>query len=82
MSMPLVERKARLARILKDVPGVLLVGDLPARAELFSQAVEPLLLEGFVAKRRTSLYTPGVRSPDWVKVKRKGAVPAERFRRR
>lgn len=26
-------------------------------------------LEGVVAKRRTSLYRPGTRSPDWVKVK-------------
>jgi bifunctional non-homologous end joining protein LigD len=26
-------------------------------------------LEGVVAKRRTSLYRPGLRSPDWIKVK-------------
>ncbi|HEX2774144.1 MAG TPA: non-homologous end-joining DNA ligase [Micromonosporaceae bacterium] len=26
-------------------------------------------LEGVVAKRRTSVYRPGVRSPDWVKIK-------------
>jgi ATP-dependent DNA ligase len=44
-----------------------MVGDLPAEAELFSQAVEPLLLEGFVANVRASAYQPGVRSPDWLK---------------
>jgi bifunctional non-homologous end joining protein LigD len=27
-------------------------------------------LEGVVAKRRTSIYRPGLRSPDWIKVKR------------
>jgi bifunctional non-homologous end joining protein LigD len=81
MSLPLVERKARLAKLLSNIPSVLVVGDLPAQAELFEQAVQPLLLEGFVAKRRTSSYQPGVRSPDWLKIKRKGAVPPERFGR-
>lgn len=83
MGLPLVERKARLTRLLAGVPkaAVLLVGDLPADAALFDQAVMPLQLEGFVAKRKGSTYQPGVRSPDWVKVKRKGAVPPERFKR-
>jgi bifunctional non-homologous end joining protein LigD len=58
-----------------------MVGDLPADAALFDQAVMPLQLEGFVAKRKASPYQPGVRSPDWLKVKRKGAVPPERFKR-
>lgn len=50
-------------------------------AQLFKEAVIPLKLEGLVAKRVDSVYQPGVRSSDWVKVKRKGAIPAERFRR-
>jgi bifunctional non-homologous end joining protein LigD len=81
MGLPLEERKARLARLLQGTPGVLMVGDLPAQADLFRQAVEPLLLEGFVAKRRASIYTPGVRSPDWLKIKRTGAIPPGRFSR-
>ena len=39
------------------------------------------LEEGLVAKRVNSTYRPDVRSSDWVKVKRKGAIPPERFRR-
>ena len=81
MGLPLVERKALLRHLLASVPGVLYVGDLPAREELFAQAVLPLQLEGFVAKRRDSAYVPGERSPHWLKIKRKGAVPPERFRR-
>jgi bifunctional non-homologous end joining protein LigD len=83
MGLPLVERKARLAKLLAGVPkaALLLVGDLPADAVLFDQAVVPLLLEGFVAKRKASTYQPGVRSSDWLKVKRKGVVPPERFKR-
>jgi bifunctional non-homologous end joining protein LigD len=37
--------------------------------------------KGFIAKRKASPYQAGVRSPDWLKVKRKGAVPPERFKR-
>jgi len=36
--------------------------------------VPQLMLEGTVAKRLDSVYRPGVRSSDWVKVKRKGAI--------
>jgi ATP-dependent DNA ligase len=38
-------------------------------------------LEGFVAKRKASSYQPGVRSSDWRKIKRKGAVEPQRFAR-
>jgi bifunctional non-homologous end joining protein LigD len=81
MGLPLFERKARLARLLVDIPSVLVVGDLPAEHSLFDQAVQPLLLEGFMAKRRASPYQPGVRSRDWLKIKRQGAVPPKRFER-
>jgi bifunctional non-homologous end joining protein LigD len=32
-------------------------------------AAREYVLEGVVAKRRTSVYRPGLRSPDWIKVK-------------
>ena len=48
---------------------------------VFNDAVLGLHLEGLVAKRDDSIYAPDIRSRDWVKVKRKGAVPAERFNR-
>jgi bifunctional non-homologous end joining protein LigD len=61
-----------------DVPGVLFVKDLPASAPLFRRMVEKkkdggleLQIEGVMAKRRDSAYQPGVRSPDWAKIKRK-----------
>lgn len=79
MGLPLMERKARLARLVQRVASVVLVGDLPAQAELFEGAVEPLL-EDFLAKRCASTYQPGVRSSDWLKIKRMGAVTPERFR--
>lgn len=66
----------------RKLPGtLLLVGDLPADAALFQHVLD-LQLEGFVAKKRASPYTQGPeRCGDWLKVKRKGAVPPERFKR-
>ena len=82
MQLPLWDRKARLAKLLEPLAGQLIVvGDLPAQAELFDQFVVGAQLEGFIAKRRNSVYRPGTISPDWLKLKRKGAVPAGRFAR-
>jgi bifunctional non-homologous end joining protein LigD len=80
--LPLLKRKARMLKRLEGLPSILPVTYFAAEEgrELFDFAVQ-LKLEGLVAKRADSVYQPGVRSPDWVKVKRKGAVPAERFRR-
>jgi bifunctional non-homologous end joining protein LigD len=74
MRRPLAERKERLAQLLKDVPPktVLRVADFPAEEHLYREVVLGLKLEGFVAKRLASTYTPGVVSPDWVKIKRPG----------
>lgn len=83
-ALPLLERKARLAQLLTPAPpSTLLVGHFTEGArQLFEQAVLPLKLEGIVGKRIDSIYRPGVRSPDWVKHKRPGAVPAGRFSRK
>lgn len=80
---PLLKRKAALAKILKKPrPSIMYVGHFESGAtELFKNAVLPLRLEGLVAKRVDSVYRPGGRSSDWVKVKRKGAIPAARFKR-
>ncbi len=77
----LLQRKAMLAEMLDPIPdAVLPVGHFDEGGDrLFDQAVMQLKLEGIVAKRMNSLYVPGIRSVDWVKVKRPGAVPAERF---
>ncbi len=80
MHLPLVKRRALLAKLVPG-SGILYVADLPAEADLFRQFVLGLQLEGFVAKRRDSLYAPGERSDAWLKIKRAGAVPPQRFKR-
>jgi bifunctional non-homologous end joining protein LigD len=81
--VPLTLRKALLATLFTPKPthDLLVVESVPdAGRELFAAAAR-LKLEGLVAKQCDSEYLPGQRSSMWRKIKRPGAVPAERFRR-
>jgi bifunctional non-homologous end joining protein LigD len=83
IDQPVEKRKQQLRDMLSpDLPAVLYVDHFPAEhgRALFEQA-KALGIEGLVAKRLGSTYHPGERSLDWVKVKRKGAIPPERFKR-
>jgi bifunctional non-homologous end joining protein LigD len=79
---PVERRKAALQALLTPAPpAVLYVGHLEDGGNrLYAQACA-LQLEGIVCKRLGSPYVGGERNGDWLKVKRPGAVPAERFRR-
>ncbi len=81
--LPLYERKEALRELLAPVNGrgVLYVQHFPADAALFAEIVLPLELEGFMAKRLDAPYSAGIRSDDWRKIKRKGAVEPQRFKR-
>jgi DNA ligase D-like protein (predicted ligase) len=68
MKRPLEERRD----VLRDVvagSSVHLSESLPGLPGQIEQAVRRLGLEGVVAKRRASVYTPGVRSRAWLKVR-------------
>ncbi len=79
---PLRRRQACLEQLLRQgAPSLLRVTGLEGQgSQLFHQA-RLLELEGIVAKRLDSLYLAGQRSETWLKVKRKGATPAQRFNR-
>ena len=64
----LEQRRAKLPGVL-DQSGVLLSGELEGTAQQVIEAVTRLGLEGVIAKRRTSKYTPGDRHAAWVKLK-------------
>jgi bifunctional non-homologous end joining protein LigD len=65
---PLHERKALLEPVIAGT-GILFSASLPGTAAQVREAVGRLGLEGVVAKRRSSLYRPGVRSDAWLKLK-------------
>lgn len=80
---PLAERRALLEKVLpQGLPSLLRIDGVPGEEGtwLYRQACA-LELEGTVSKRLDSPYESGVRSNAWIKVKRPGAVPAQRFSR-
>lgn len=60
-------------------PHTLVVPEFVGEGEALYRAAVKLELEGIVDKRLAAPYQPGVCSPDCLKIKRSGAVPAERF---
>jgi len=73
MNLPLITRKVMLRELLEP-PGrrIITVGEFAADAALFNSIEIGTKLEGFVAKKRDSIYQPGVKSRDWLKMKRAG----------
>jgi bifunctional non-homologous end joining protein LigD len=70
-ALPLIERKARLKRLLRRKRSrVLYVDHIEARGRQFFEKVCVLDLEGIVAKRKQSQYRATEKpSPHWVKIK-------------
>ena len=80
--LPLLKRKTRMMKRMAGLPFILPMSHVDAEhgQQLFEMAKQ-LKLEGLVAKRADSVYLFGIRSRDWVKIKRQGAIPPERFKR-
>ena len=66
---PLDARRAALRRVIDGTAPLLLSEPLPGGPQEITEAVRRLGLEGVVAKKRRSTYTPGRRSDAWIKVR-------------
>ncbi len=69
LAVPLVERKALLARVLRPHPMVRYAPHVETDGEAFLEAAREQGLEGVVAKRRDAPYEPGKRGRSWLKIK-------------
>jgi len=69
MGERLTKRRTRLQAIVMQDSVIRLSRELPGTAAEVVKAVRGAGLEGVIAKRRDSLYQPGDRSSDWVKLK-------------
>ncbi len=69
LDVPLEARTALLASRLRDDPHVQLSAHVVGGGPAYFEAAVRHGLEGVVAKRRRSRYTPGRRSADWIKRK-------------
>ncbi len=74
MQLSLQERKRILFREFQDdlenSETVTLIDSFPEKGEDYFQAALKVGIEGVMGKRLESLYLPGIRSPDWVKIKK------------
>ena len=70
MNRPLMERKALLARVVRsETPRMAVSRYIETAGAAFFQLAKDQGLEGVVGKRKDSLYHPGKRTTDWIKVK-------------
>lgn len=69
MEQPLMERKNLLKSLLPESDVIKYCDHVAAKGSEFFKAMEKKGLEGMIAKRSDSLYYPGGRSNDWLKVK-------------
>jgi len=70
MDLPLRERKKILREELQESEFVTIADSFPEKGEDYFQAAQKMGIEGIVAKRLNSVYLPGTRSPDWIKIKK------------
>jgi bifunctional non-homologous end joining protein LigD len=70
VNLPLTERRKILAKTVpRDHPGIKLSDTFDASGSSFFALAEKMHLEGIMAKKADSLYIPGARSKEWLKIK-------------
>ncbi len=69
--LPLTERKQLLKKIIKKNDIIIYSDHIETKGEDFFQAITRDDLEGIMAKKKDSLYFPGDRTKNWLKIKNK-----------
>jgi bifunctional non-homologous end joining protein LigD len=64
-----LQRRERLNEIITPVHGIQVGGFIENRGIDLFKLAKDRGLEGIIAKRKASVYRPGKRSPDWLKIK-------------
>jgi len=71
MGQTQMERKALLREVLEEDDRIVLSDYVETRGVDYYSAVIARGLEGIIAKRKDARYSPGKRSKDWIKIKKK-----------
>lgn len=69
MQLPLSDRQKLLADLLQQHPPIYISRVFDAGGIAFFEAAKKAKLEGIMAKKTDSLYTPGIRTKEWLKIK-------------
>jgi bifunctional non-homologous end joining protein LigD len=67
--LPLIERKKMLKKALKKSPIVRYSDHVEGKGEEFFKVIIDADMEGMMAKKKDSLYIPGFRTKEWLKIK-------------
>lgn len=67
--LPLKDRRAVLKAVLHETDNILISKEYETSGIEFFKAAEKLGLEGIMAKKKDSVYIPGSRSDEWLKIK-------------
>jgi DNA ligase D-like protein (predicted ligase)/DNA ligase D-like protein (predicted 3'-phosphoesterase) len=70
MNLPLNERKKLLKEYVREGQHVVLSAYVEKDGEAYYEAALAKGVEGIMAKKKNSLYEPGARSANWLKIKR------------
>lgn len=76
LELPLVERKSLLPEVLEGLENVIYCDHVEGMGTAFFKKAIDAGLEGVIAKKANSTYTPGYRTEDWLKIK---GVESEEF---
>jgi bifunctional non-homologous end joining protein LigD len=69
MNLPLEERRQLLKAVMPQLPGIRLSESIQDSGAKAFEMARQLHLEGVMAKKAGSLYVPGQRSKEWLKIK-------------
>lgn len=69
MELPLTDRKSLLPELLEDLPNIYYCDHVEESGQEFYEKAIDQGLEGIIAKKKDSTYTPGYRSESWLKIK-------------
>lgn len=67
--LPLFQRKELLKEALLEMPFVKYADHVERDGRTFFEAIQQEKMEGIMAKKKSSIYRDGLRSPEWVKIK-------------
>lgn len=70
INLPLLERKNLLKEFLKEGKYVIFSMFVEEEGKAYFEAAVKKEIEGIMAKRKNSVYEPGVRSRNWLKIKK------------
>lgn len=69
MNLPLADRKQLLQECIPVSESILISDHIEKDGKAFFSSAEQLGLEGIIAKNKASVYKPGLRTKDWLKIK-------------